>query len=179
MEYIAKTEIEDGTVLVSFPDCPGCQTEGDNMEDAGVQAEAALTGWLETHLQEGELPPRPAYKGKGLAVRVPAALGLKLQLRWARGDAGLSQAQLAKRLGVSQQMIGKLEHPDYEPSITRLEQAVKALGGTLEANIMGVSGGIGFMVSGAGVPMTAMLSIAGSKHGKGSKKSRAHSLAHR
>jgi len=135
MEYIAKTEIEDGTVLVSFPDCPGCQTEGEDLDDARVQAQEALVGWLETHLQEGLVAPRPAFKGKGIAVPVPVVLGLKLQLRWARADAGLSQAQFAKRLGVSQQMVAKLEHPDYEPSITRLAEAVGALGGSLRAEI--------------------------------------------
>lgn len=135
MEYVAKTETEDGTVLVSFPDCPGCQTEGENLEDARVQAQEALVGWLETHLQEGLVPPRPKFPGKGIHVPVPLVLGLKLQLRWARADAGLSQSQFAKKLGVSQQMIAKLEHPDYEPGITRLEEAVRALGGSLRFEI--------------------------------------------
>ncbi len=136
MEYIAKTEIEDGTVLVSFPDCAGCQTEGANLEDARVQAEEALTGWLETHLQEGKLPPRPAFRGRGLAVGVPASLGMKLQLRWARADAGLTQTELAKRLGVSQQQIAKLEHPDYEPSVSKMELAAKALGLDLKVDLV-------------------------------------------
>lgn len=135
MEYIAKTETEDGTVLVTFPDCPGCQTEGADLADARVQAQEALAGWLETHLQEGLLPPRPSFKGKGIAVNVPAALGLKLQLRWARADAHLTQSELAKRLGVTQQMIAKLENPNYEPSLSKAELVARALGLTLSASL--------------------------------------------
>jgi DNA-binding XRE family transcriptional regulator len=109
------------------------------MDDARVQAREALIGWLETHLQEGKVPPRPAFKGKGIAVGIPAALGLKLQFRWARVDAGLTQAQLAKRLGVSQQMIAKLEHPDYEPSLSKAEVVATALGFSLAAYLAPVS----------------------------------------
>ncbi len=128
MEYIARIETEGTTVLVSFPDCPGCLTEGDSMEEALASAHEALAGWLETQLQEGDLPPRPSFSGKGVAISVPAALGLKLELRWARAEAGLTQTELAKRIGVTQQMIAKLEHPDYEPSLSKVELVAHALG---------------------------------------------------
>ena len=178
MVYIARIETEGDAVLVSFPDCPGCQTFGENMDQALASAHEALAGWLETQLQEGDLPPRPAFRGDGVAVRVPAALGLKLQLRWARADAGLSQSQLAKRLGVTQQMIGKLEHPDYEPSITRLEEAVKALGGTLEANITRTKKKPGAHVEDFGI--SVRMPPSPRKAGKPVPKKRAHSsLSHR
>ncbi len=104
-----------------------------------------------------------------MPVPVPAALGLKLQLRWARTDAGLTQAQLAKRLGVTQQMIGKLENPDYEPSISRLEDAVKALGGRLEANIR----------MGAAVGTVLANSVAVRKPGNLGARKRSHASSHR
>jgi len=42
-------------------------------------------------------------------VRVPALLAARIELRWARETWGLSQAALAKRIGVSRQSGSKLE----------------------------------------------------------------------
>lgn len=50
-----------------------------------------------------------------------------LQIRWARYDAGLSQGELGKRVGVSQQQIAKLENPDKNPSLETLEKVARAL----------------------------------------------------
>ena len=58
--------------LLIFPDCPGCQTQADPGELIEVEAAEALQGWLETHLLDGEAPPRlsartrPVRKGEKL-----------------------------------------------------------------------------------------------------------------
>jgi DNA-binding XRE family transcriptional regulator/predicted RNase H-like HicB family nuclease len=134
MRYAAVITKERKSTLAEFPDCPGCQTEADPGESIGAQATDALTGWLETHLLSGEVPPRPSArpKGKVLWVDVPASVAVKVALRWARTDAGLTQAELAKRAHVTQQAIAKLEHPDANPSIETLEKVAKALGVRLE-----------------------------------------------
>jgi transcriptional regulator with XRE-family HTH domain len=54
-------------------------------------------------------------------------LGTRLALIWARTDAGLSQAELARRAGVSQQAIAKLEHPDSNPTVETLQKVADAL----------------------------------------------------
>jgi len=60
--------------------------------------------WLESHLQERILPPRPprTFKGrKGTLLWVPVEpkLAVKLELRWTRENLGLTQAELAKLAG--------------------------------------------------------------------------------
>ncbi len=135
MRYAAVITKEGLQTLADFPDCPGCQTFADPGEDIAAVAQEALAGWLETHLQEGDAPPRPSarkLRGKTVWIEVPAVLASKLIIRWARQDAGLSQSQLAKRAGVAQQMIAKLEHPDYTPGIELLERVMKALGIRIE-----------------------------------------------
>ena len=67
-----------------------------------------------------------------LWIEVPAGLAVKLLIRWARNEAGLTQAQLAKRAKVTQQMIAKLENPNYNPT---LEKVASALGARLEVNL--------------------------------------------
>jgi transcriptional regulator with XRE-family HTH domain len=49
-------------------------------------------------------------------------------LRAARRHAGLSQAQLARSLGVSQAAVAKLEHPNSNPTVHTLDRALRATG---------------------------------------------------
>jgi DNA-binding XRE family transcriptional regulator/predicted RNase H-like HicB family nuclease len=133
MHYVAYISKEGRHTLAEFPDCPGCQTFSDG-EDLAEVAREALEGWLEAHLVDGKVPPRPvehtnAPQGVSVA-RIPVRLGLAtaLRIRWARLDAGLSQGALGKLAGVSQQQIAKLENPDENPSTETIEKIARALG---------------------------------------------------
>ena len=53
---------------------------------------------------------------------------LAVAIRRARAEAGLTQAQLAQRLGTSQSRIAKLERPEPGTNITRQLKALFALG---------------------------------------------------
>lgn len=132
MNYIGKIEKEGGATLVSFPDAPGCQTFGDTPEEARAMAKEAIEGWLETQLGVGRLPPRPKYAGPGMTVHLAPELALKLELRWARDEAGLTQTQLAKRVGVTQQRIAALENPDAEVKLSTAARVLEALGRSLD-----------------------------------------------
>lgn len=128
MEYRARITHEGTRTLAEFPDCPGCQTFAEKNESIEAMAEDALNGWLETHLLEARgAPPKPKTK-EGLAVRVRLGLAVKLELRWARVKAGLTQGEVGKLAGVSQQMVAKVEHPDYSAGIDVLERVARALG---------------------------------------------------
>lgn len=130
MRYAAKLKKEGKYILAEFPDCPGCQTFSGRGESIQANASDALVGWLEATMAHGGTPSRPSkrVKGRVLWVDVPLALSAKIAVRWARHDAGLTQAELAKRIGVSQQQIARLEHPDYNPTLETLEKVAEALG---------------------------------------------------
>ncbi len=134
MHYVAYISREDNHVLAEFPDCPGCQTFADSGDEIANAARDALEGWLEAHLVDGQVPPRPvdhstAPKGaKAARVPVRAGLAAALQIRWARQDAGLSQKELGQLAGVSQQQIAKLEDPDENPSLETLSRVGASLG---------------------------------------------------
>jgi predicted RNase H-like HicB family nuclease/transcriptional regulator with XRE-family HTH domain len=127
MEYVAKITTEDGRWLVEFPDCPGCQTFGETKVSAIAMASEALEGWLETHLAYGDAPPRPAPH-RGVPIRVRPRLDIAIQLRWLREDLGLTQRELAVRIGVSQQQIAKLENPEGNPTIGTLDAIASKAG---------------------------------------------------
>jgi antitoxin HicB len=121
MEYIAKIiEDDDGRWLVEFPDCPGCQTFGETRDEAIAMAREALEGWLETGLEHGDVPPHPAPH-RGVAIRVRPRVAVAIQIRWLRDRFGLTQGELARRVGVSQQQIAKLENPNANPTLSTLD----------------------------------------------------------
>jgi predicted RNase H-like HicB family nuclease/DNA-binding XRE family transcriptional regulator len=141
MHYDAYIHREGKHLLAEFPDCPGCQTFADSGDEIAADAQEALEGWLEAHLADGRIPPRPicrsgAPRDKKLArIPVRAGLAASLTIRWARLDAGLSQKELGRRAGVKQQQIAKLEDPDENPTLETLEKVAKALGLTVDIGL--------------------------------------------
>jgi len=134
MEYLALVHFEDGCFVIVFPDCPGCVTQADSEDDIIPMAQDALAGWLESHLKHGEAPPQPSTRIRGKAGwkrhRIPLAfqLSVKLLIRWARQEARLTQADLARKVGVKQPQIAKLERPGVNLSVKTLERVIGALG---------------------------------------------------
>jgi DNA-binding XRE family transcriptional regulator/predicted RNase H-like HicB family nuclease len=145
MHYDAFVRREGKHLLAEFPDCPGCQTFTDSGDGLAEAAQEALEGWLEAHLVGRQVPPRPsehtrAPVGAKLArVPVRAGLAAALAVRWARQDAGLTQGELGKRAGVTQQQIAKLEDPDENPSLETLEKIARALGRGLNVTLESVA----------------------------------------
>lgn len=144
MMYPAVITREGSNALAEFPDCPGCQTFSEPGEEIRDQAQDALEGWLRAHLLDGEAPPRPSARTrcpKGarlMQVEVSPKLAVRIAIRWARQDAGLTQAQLAERAGVSQPQIAKLERPRANPTIDTLEKVARALGMRLDVELTAV-----------------------------------------
>jgi len=140
MYYTAIITKEGRQTLADFPGCPGCQTFADPGEDIGKRAGRSFDGWLEAHLVSGQGASRTQdvrTKGRAgaLQVPVPAKLAVKLALRWARLRAGLTQAELARRAGLSQPAVARLEDPDHNPTLDMLERVAAALGVRLEVGL--------------------------------------------
>ena len=60
MEYVYPALFEpndDGSYTISFPDLPGCYSEGKNLANAVYMAQSGLTQWIEYHIDKKlELP---------------------------------------------------------------------------------------------------------------------------
>lgn len=135
MQYRARITLEGNQRLAEFPDCPGCQTFVGPGEDIAAAAAEALEVWLESHLAHGEVPPAPRARS-GLPVRVSGQLATKVGLRMARHKKGLSQAQVARLAQLSQQMVAKVENPDYAAGLDVIERVAKALGYELSIELV-------------------------------------------
>ena len=136
MEYHVKLKREGRWWTAEFVDAPGCATQGASQARAISAAREALAGWLEAHLVDGRSPPRPAPRRGATPIYVDPQLAVAVTLRWARQEAGLTQAQLAARAGVSQQQVAKLERPGSNPSIATLRRIAEALGTRLELDLV-------------------------------------------
>lgn len=141
MQYAAILTREGTRTLVSFPDCPGCQTFGRTRAQALANAREALEGWLEAHLVAGDAPPEPKRRpsrpsNRFALVGVPPILAVRLQLRWARQSLGLTQAALAERVGVTRQQIALLEAPDANVTLRTLERVAAAMNLRLEVELV-------------------------------------------
>jgi transcriptional regulator with XRE-family HTH domain len=63
-------------------------------------------------------------------------------LKETRRNAGVTQSELAGRVGVSQAAIAKLEHPDANPTIATLSDTLRAVGRRLVLTTEPLSAGI-------------------------------------
>ena len=59
-------------------------------------------------------------------------MGKNLKLKSARAALGLTQQELAERVGVTRQTIVAIERGDYNPTIKLCVEICKALGKTLD-----------------------------------------------
>ena len=79
-------------------------------------------------------------KDPGFAARFKKtgqAWDVALQLASLRKESGLSQKELARRVGTSQQQISRLESPSYEGhSLSMLRRVAEVLGATLHVEIL-------------------------------------------
>lgn len=84
--------------------------------------------YLEDHLKDRDFVER--FKKAG------DAWDIALQIAALRKEAGLSQKELAQRLGTSQQQISRLESPSYEGhSLSMLRRVAEVLGATVQVKI--------------------------------------------
>ncbi len=84
--------------------------------------------YLENQLKDPDFAAR--FKKAGEAWDVA------LQLAALRKESGLSQKELAKLVGTSQQQISRLESPSYEGhSLSMLRRVTEALGASLHVKI--------------------------------------------
>ena len=84
--------------------------------------------YLEEHLKNADFAER--FKRAGEAWDVA------LQLASLRKESGLSQKELAKKVGTSQQQISRLESPSYEGhSLSMLRRVAGVLGASVKVKI--------------------------------------------
>lgn len=121
----------DGFV-VTFPDIPEAITGAYTKEESIFLAEDALAVALSMYVDNDEAIPTPSQPTGGqIAIALPPIVAAKLALYAAMREQGISKADLADRLEVSEKAAGNLMNPDYGSHMTSVMNALKAVGRTL------------------------------------------------
>jgi len=73
---------EGGGWLITFPDLPGCMSDGESPEEAIENGKDAVAAWLSAAQEAGREVPRPGELPSGKFVaRVPRSLHARLAAR--------------------------------------------------------------------------------------------------
>lgn len=98
---------------VSFPDLPGCFTYGETLNSAKKMAVIALTGYLESiDSRKLKIPDPSKIKQKNAYYIEPEKkVAFAIWLKRQREKAGLSQSEIAKKLGIKYQTYQRFENP--------------------------------------------------------------------
>lgn len=89
------------------------------------------TSWEDVKAARADSPARRrGYEKAGRAIRLP------LEIRALREKKGLSQRELAERVGTTQLAIARLEGGSISPSLPTLDKIADALGAELSLSII-------------------------------------------
>tara|TARA_B100000315_G_scaffold19801_1_gene17430 strand:- start:25 stop:456 length:432 start_codon:yes stop_codon:yes gene_type:complete len=129
------TEDDDGSVFADFPDLAGASTDGADRSEALAQAADCLAEALAACIADKRdiAPPSPA-RGRPL-VEADVLTTAKAALYSAVRDAGVSNVELSRRLGVAEGEVRRMLDPRHATKIGRLESALAALGKRLAVDI--------------------------------------------
>ena len=76
------TEDEGGGFLITFPDLPGCMSDGETIEEAIENGRDAFKCWMASHIEDNRPIPAPGESQSGKFVqRLPKSLHARLTAR--------------------------------------------------------------------------------------------------
>ena len=117
---------------VTFPDVPEAITCGWSWEEAIEMAEDGLGVAMNFYVQDDEALPTPSPLKEGqVLIPVPFLVAAKLTVYTAMRNQGVTNAELASRLDISEDAARKLVSPRYRTHLSQVEAALRALGRAL------------------------------------------------
>jgi antitoxin HicB len=133
--YRIKLEPDDnGTLLVTCPALPEVTTFGEDEADAMRHAVGAIEEAIAARMADGEGIPEGHRRGPRL-VRLPALAVLKIELYRQLREAGITRAELARRLGWKRESVDRLFRLDHASRLEQLEAAFAALGQAVSISV--------------------------------------------
>ena len=128
-EYAVKlTASDEGGFVVTCRDLPELITQGDDLPHSLVEAADAMDEVFATYMKTGLVLPQPckARRHEHL-VSPPADTVAKAALYVAMTEAGITNVELANRLGIDEKAVRRLLDPHYGSKLPRIAQAIAAL----------------------------------------------------
>jgi antitoxin HicB len=115
--------------VVKFPDLKGSNTGADTLDGALDEASDCLGSYLAMLIANRKPIPDPSrVKGKQRLIAVPLWIAPKVALYRALQEQGVSNSELARRLGVRETIVRRMLDPDHATKSARLEAALRSVG---------------------------------------------------
>ena len=120
-------------LMVTFPDIPEANSQGDSVEDALKMAADALETALDFYFDAGRPVPAPSKPKRGQhTVELRASVAAKVLLLNEMYSQKVRPSELARRLRVTRQEVNRLIDRRYTSKVDGIATALKALGKTME-----------------------------------------------
>jgi antitoxin HicB len=119
----------EGGFTVTFPDMPEAITHGSDKARALIQAADCLDEAIANRIVMKLAVPPPGQPRGGCEAVLPSALmAAKAALYMAAKSAGVSNLELARRLGCDEKEVRRILDPRHTTKITRIDQTLAVLG---------------------------------------------------
>jgi len=133
--YRIKLEPDDNdTFLVTCPSFPEVTTFGESEGDAMRHAVGAIEEAIAARMADRQDVPEGNRRGPHL-VRLPTLTALKVELYRQLREAGITRAELARRLGWKRESVDRLFRLDHASRLEQIEAAFAALGQTVSVSV--------------------------------------------
>ena len=133
MRYPVNLKKDGKFFLATFPDIPEAITQGETKEEALQAAQEALETALDFYFDEQRTVPVPSNSKRGQpGIELPPSIAAKVVLMNEMVRQRVRPAELARRLNTSPQAVNRLVNLKYSSKIDGIDEALKALGKTLE-----------------------------------------------
>ncbi len=137
MRYPAKfTHAKEGGFVVAFRDIPEAITQGDSLEEATAMAEDVLVSAMDFYFEDHRAvpPPSPPKRGERL-IELPPSVAAKVLLLNELVRSGLSNIELARRMGTRPQEVQRIVDLNHATKIDTIAAALAALGKRLDVRV--------------------------------------------
>lgn len=131
MRYPVKFDSDESGFAVLFPDIPEAMTGGETREEALEMAQDALVTAFEFYFEDRRAIPLPSADGE-VYIEVPSSVAAKVLLLNEVVRQGMSNAELARMVGVRPQEITRIFDLKHSTKIDTIQKALSVLGKRLE-----------------------------------------------
>jgi len=125
-----------GVVVVTFRDVPEAITQGKGAKDAIWQAADCLEEAIAGRIAGGREIPKASRAARGeRAIPVPAPMAAKAALYLTMREAGITNVELARKLGCGEKEVRRMLDPRHPTKLPRIRETLDALGKRLVVSV--------------------------------------------
>jgi antitoxin HicB len=125
-----------GVFVITFRDVPEAITQGKGEKDALWQAADCLEEAIAGRIADGREIPKGSRAARGeRLIPVPAPMAAKAALYVAMREVGLTNVQLARKLGCDEKEVRRMLDPRHPTKLPRIKEALDVLGKRLVVSV--------------------------------------------